>query len=282
MDQGSEVPASGEVSAHGEVPARGEKRARSASGEKDKEWRRTVVRWGFFASLGLVALYEYAIRFPQDSELHQPLDSLEGADAELGGLAFAQELEAAKADHELDYVLEDVRAEFKDKYSDKARPLLCSGCKLAAERAGEELSAWNASGQQDPTALLSVASKALKAACEDLPSPIVVAPTSGKRGASFIVYEAPPGAKALSGVELRKAEVARRSAQRLCKVLLSDARIGILEALIRRKVPHQKHHGPGEAMNDNWERWLCARHARLCKRYEVEEDDEDEDEEGEL
>jgi len=70
---------------------------------------------------------------------------------------------------------------------------------------------------------------------------------------------------------------------RECQALLADAKMSMIEALIRRKVPHEKSRGPGQAMNDNWERWLCARRARLCKRSEVQDDDEGEDdEEGEL
>lgn len=259
-----------------EGSASGKARPR-ASAPADKEWRRTVLRVGFCASVGLVALYEYALRFPKDEPLH-PLDALDSqaAEDELHGVTFAQELAAAKAEQELDYTLDDIREEFKDKYSDKARPLLCSGCKLTAASIGEQLSARNASGQPDPASLLKVAKQAVVAACDEFPEPLVVAGTGGKRGASFIVHEEP-----LVGVELRKSEVARRSAQRLCRIVLADARLDMLEALIRRKVPHQRHHGPGDAINDNWERWLCARHARVCKRSEVEEDDEEE-EEGEL
>jgi len=266
---------------------RAQRRSRT-SGGADKEWRRSVLRWGLFAGAGLVALYEYAIRFPEDPEWQgspPPLDSLEGQEAQdgLDGLTFAQELHAAKAEQELEYTLEDVRAEFKDKYADKAKPLLCSGCKITAARIGEELGARNASGQASPAGLLNVTKQAVLAACEELPGPLVIAGTAGgKRAASFLVYEVPPAGKAFTGIEQRKSEVARRSVQRLCRVLLAEARIAMLEALIRRKVPHQRHSGPGEAMNDNWERWLCARRARLCKRSEVQEDDEDEDEEGEL
>jgi len=180
----------------------------------------------------------------------------------------------------LDFTLEDVREEFKDKYTERAKSLLCSGCKLTAHRIGEELIAHNATGQPDPAALLTATNEAVIAAC-DMPSPLVA--STNKKAAVFFVHEAPDG-KEISGIERRKSEVARRSAHRLCQVLLADAKLAMLEALIRRKVPHERHAhaGPGEAANDNWERWLCARRARLCKRSEVQDDDEDEDEEGEL
>jgi len=263
----------------------GQTQPRKAGSGANKDWRRAVVRWGAFASLGLVALYEYAIQFPQDSELQRSLplaNTLDNDDVqdELAGPSFLQELEAARADQQLDYSMEDVREEFQDKYSDKAKSLLCSGCKLAAMRVGEELSARNASGQPNPTALLNVTKQAVLAACDVLPTPLIVV-RGDKRGASFVAYEAPPGNKALAGVELRKSQVAGQSAQRLCKLLLTEARLDMLEALIHRKVPHQKRSGPGQATNDNWERWLCARRTRLCKRSEVQ-DDEEEDEEGEL
>mmetsp|Transcript_2111 Transcript_2111/g.5698 ORF Transcript_2111/g.5698 Transcript_2111/m.5698 type:complete len:272 (-) Transcript_2111:70-885(-) len=265
-----------------EGSARGRGRQRSSKGV-EKDWRRAVLRVGFCAGVGLVALYEYALRFPQDEPLH-PLDALDSemAEDELHGMTFAKELAAAKAERELDYSLEDVREEYKDKYSDKARSLLCSACKLTAASVGEQLSARNVSGQPNPASLLSATKQAVLAACDELPEPLVVAGAGSKRGASFLVYEASQhGDVHLSGVEMRKSEVARRSAQRLCRVVLDDARLSMVELLIRHKVPHHRHSGPGQALNDSWERWLCARRARLCKRYEVEEDDEEE-EEGEL
>jgi len=55
----------------------------------------------------------------------------------------------------------------------------------------------------------------------------------------------------------------------------------MLQAMIQHKVPHEREKNPGQAPHDNWERWLCAKRARLCKRHQVMDDDEGE-EEGEL
>lgn len=252
-----------------------------ALSQPDREWRRRLLRWILFGGMGLVGLYEYALRYPHEPSFDQHLDDLHellGGEDHAHHARFARDLHEARAE-ELDFTLEDVREEFKDKYTDRARSLLCSGCKLTSARIGEELDSRGATHQPDPGALLNVTKDAVAAACEELPSSLMV--SSGKKAAVFFVHEA-EGGKAISGVERRKSEVARRSAQRLCQVLLADAKIAMLEALIRRKVPHSRHHGPGEAANDNWERWLCARQARLCKRSEVEDDDEDEAEEGEL
>jgi len=240
-----------------------------------------VLRWTLFAGAGLVGLYEYALRYPREQPMDEHLEELHrlmGGGDEDHHTRFARDLHEIRAE-EPDFTLEDVQHEFHDKYAERARPLLCSGCKLAAERIGEELVARHATDQPDPGTLLNVTKEAVEAACEDIPSPLMA--STGKKAAVFFVHEAPEG-KALSGIERRKSEVARRSAQRLCQALLADSKLAMLEALIRHKVPHERHHGPGQAANDNWERWLCARRHRLCKRSEVQDDDEDADEEGEL
>jgi len=245
----------------------------------EQDWRRTFVKVGLGACVGVVALYEYALRYPSldawtgghhDEALAQELEHLE----------FASEIAKAKEEAETAPTLAEVKKEFKDKWAEGAKALLCSGCKLTAAQIGEELGLRNASGQPDPAALLKVMHEAVNASCGGLPSPLVI--VTGRKGASlFEVFEAEHGEE-LAGIEKRRSDVARRGVQRLCEAILADAKLPMLETLIRHKVPHALKKGPGEANNDNWERWLCSRRARLCRRSEVTEDDEDEDEEGEL
>mmetsp|Transcript_14269 Transcript_14269/g.42552 ORF Transcript_14269/g.42552 Transcript_14269/m.42552 type:complete len:259 (-) Transcript_14269:6-782(-) len=245
----------------------------------EKDWRRSFVKVGLGALVGVVALYEYAIRYPAPDIFgghHDP----EAAAQELEHLEFASEIAKAREEAHAAPTLGEIKKEFKNKWAEGARSLLCSGCKLTAAQIGEELGSRNASGQPDPGALLKVMHEAVDASCRDLPSPIVI--VAGRKGASlFEVHEADHGEE-LSIIEKRRSDVALKGVRRLCEAILADAKLPMLETLIRHKVPHALKHGPGEAGNDNWERWLCARRARLCKRSEVTEDDEEEDEEGEL
>lgn len=248
----------------------------------EKEWRRTVVKYAFFALVGLGVLYEYDQHRPQRRRMTPPSEAVH-ADLEEHhhGFKFMKELQKAREAPEPEVTLDEAKEVFSEKYGDSAKPLLCSGCKLTAARIGEELHNRNATGQPDPTSLLSVMHEAVHAACDTLPDPLVIS-RGGRTGAFFGTYQAPDGHQ-LTGLEQRKAEVARKSAQTLCVGLLADTKLDFLEALIRRKVPHARGTGPGQAENDNWERWLCARHTRLCKRSEVEHDDEEwEDQDGEL
>ncbi|OLQ06581.1 hypothetical protein AK812_SmicGene10103 [Symbiodinium microadriaticum] len=191
------------------------------------------------------------------------------------GVDFLEQLQQAKEEVETDFSLLDVEREFQKKYTDKARPLLCSACKIAAERIGLELDARNATVQPDPSTMLNATKEAVLAACQALPSPLVVVEGEGK--ASFEeVHDSDH--RHLTGVELRRAEVAQRSVDRLCRVLLAEAKLDMLQLMMQHKVPHTRFHG--QVLSDNWERWLCARRSRLCKYSEVIDDDEDE--EGEL
>mmetsp|Transcript_114841 Transcript_114841/g.288664 ORF Transcript_114841/g.288664 Transcript_114841/m.288664 type:complete len:262 (+) Transcript_114841:25-810(+) len=245
----------------------------------EKEWRRNAVTWVMFTLLCLGVFYEYSQRNPpRRNKMPPPIEASPAQVQESQHLIFMKELQKAKEAPEPEVSLTEAKEMFREKYSDSAKPLLCSGCKMTAARIGEELSARNATGQPDPTALLNVMHEAVDASCEKLPAPLVI--SRGHRGAFFGTYQAPDGHQ-LSGLEQRKAEVARKNAQQLCMAILGETKLDFLEALIRRKVPHARHMGPGQPESDNWERWLCARHTRLCKRSEVQEDDE-EDEEGEL
>jgi len=192
---------------------------------------------------------------------------------------FVQDLQSFK-DRQYDFTVRDVKAEFEDKYEDRAKSLLCSGCKITALRIGDELSSRNASEQPNPGSLLNITKQAMQTACEIFfPTPMVI--SAGKKGPEFTAYEkSQQGGKALAGVELRRSQVAERSVQRLCWVILDEFKIAMLQAMIQHKVPHERERNPGQAPHDNWERWLCAKRARLCKRHQVMDDDEEE--EGEL
>jgi len=252
--------------------------------DRGKDIKRWFLRFVLGAGLVVTLLYEYAERYPalEDPLHHSSATELAGMSEQLniGGLSFAEELAKAKQEV-LNFSVTDVKREYKDKYGVDAKPLLCSACKITAQRVGEELFYRNASGVPDPTALLNVTKEANVAACDFIPKPLVI--SANGRGKAYFSMEGTPDGQKLSGLEFRKAEVAWRSARRLCIALLGEMRWEMLETLIRRKVPHiKKTRGMmGEANSDNWERWLCAKKARLCRRAEVRDDDEDEDE-GEL
>ncbi|CAE7716127.1 unnamed protein product [Symbiodinium necroappetens] len=243
-------------------------------GEKLPLTRGQDWRWvaGSLAACVVVALilYELSLRFPR-----QPQLQAEPKSRPPEGVDFLEQLQQAKEEVETDFSLLDVEREFQKKYTDKARPLLCSACKIAAERIGLELDARNATEQPDPSTMLNATKEAVLAACQALPSPLVVVEGEGK--ASFEeVHDSDH--RHLTGVELRRAEVAQRSVDRLCRVLLAEAKLDMLQLMMQHKVPHTRFHG--QVLSDNWERWLCARRSRLCKYSEVIDDDEDE--EGEL
>ncbi|CAE8596503.1 unnamed protein product [Polarella glacialis] len=247
----------------------------SEKAAKPQDWRRYVLRAGLLAGAIVFALYEYSLRYPSHHQEELPV-----TEQRHEGLEFMDQVHQAREEVAPDFTLSDVKKEFLDKYAENARSLLCSGCILAADRIGDELGARNASGQPDPPALLAVTKEAIIEACDGLPSPLIVV-EGGKKGSLHFEEPHDSALEHLTGVELRRSEVARRSAHRLCRVLLADAKLAMLDVMMRHKVPHARRHSSGEALNDNWERWLCARRARLCKRSEVVDDDED-DHEGEL
>lgn len=265
-----------------------------------RELKRLLLRLLLGAVVGVCVLYEYAATYPAERSPtldtavpppQQPKDRQgrrqAAAEAEPDPLDFASAFLKAKEEHSPEFSVSDVRKDFKAKYAGNAKPLLCSACKLTAATIGKELIDRNASGQQEPVHLLDVMKQASESACESLPKPLLPVDGDRRQPAHFAHFE---GEK-LSGIESRRADVAWRSARKVCIAVLGETRWSMLETLIRRKVPHETTTGRkgrgrvGEAGNDNWERWLCARHARVCKRSEVQEDDEeenDDDEEGEL
>lgn len=240
--------------------------------DKDKEMKRMILRIVLLVGFSLTMLYEYHQRYPS-RESDYPTDAAGLEEQRLDGLNFAEELRKAKQEPGVDFDLAHVKEEFVEKYHEGAKALLCSACKLTADQIGDELHARNASGVPEPVALLGVTKEANEAACENLPKPLVI--FEKKKGGMFFDH----ADKALTGVEQRKADVARKSAQRLCIAALEDARWAMLEALIRHKVPHAKKRWGSfsGSNNDNWERWLCAKRLRLCKRSEVQDDDEGDD-----
>jgi len=237
-----------------------------------KNWRRNPVKMsvGVFLATAAVAdiIYECRRCF-LDSDLVERKPQAHNA------TRFMEQLQIAKNEVAPSHSLKDTKAEFKSRYSDRARSLLCSGCKLTAELIGAELQDRNATGQPDPTALLHVTKDAIIAACESLPPALlVVEDEEGKtNSASFEEVEK----ELLTGVELRRSDLAKTGVHRLCRVLLADATADMLELMIRHKVPQSR--ARGAVLSDNWERWLCVRQSRLCRNSEVTDDDEDEERE---
>mmetsp|Transcript_31076 Transcript_31076/g.58283 ORF Transcript_31076/g.58283 Transcript_31076/m.58283 type:complete len:267 (-) Transcript_31076:5-805(-) len=238
-------------------------------GQDAKDWRRWVLGSILGGIVTALILYELHLRFPRQvpapSTAAPPPPQVD----------FLELLQQAKEEVETDFSMVDVKKEFQKRYSEKAQLLLCSGCKIVAERVGFELDARNATEQPDPGSMLNATKEAVIAACAALPSPLAVV-----EGAKTVAFEEVHASdhQHLTGIELRRAEVAQRSLHRLCRVLLSDAKLDMLHLMMQHKVPHIRFHG--QVLSDNWERWLCARRTRLCKRSEVIDDDEDE--EGEL
>lgn len=240
-----------------------------------KNWQRNPVKMsvGVFLAMTAVAdiIYECRRCF-LDSDLVERKPEAHNA------TRFMEQLHIAKNEVAPSHSLEDTKADFKSRYSDRARSLLCSGCKLTAELIGAELEDRNATGQPDPTALLHVTKDAIIAACESLPPALlVVEGEAGKENsANFEVVEKESLAQ-LTGVELRRSDVAKTGVHRLCRALLADAKVDMLELMIRHKAHHAR--ARGAVLSDNWERWLCVRHSRLCRNSEVIDDDEDEERE---
>lgn len=236
------------------------------------DWRKGAVGAALVAGMALLVMYEIAVRVPSRESSKDLKDDKASPKAQDKHLDFMTTLHAAKQAAGPDFTLADVKKEFKDKYADKGKSLLCSACKIAATRINDELHARKAADLPEPVLLLNATVEAIQASCEDIPERLYVEP--GSRRGTF-VFEEHDKRIGLTTMEMRRAEVARKGVQRLCEVALHDAKWDMLQALIRHKVPHLKH-----TAVDNWERWLCERHARVCRHAEVEDDDEDE--EGEL
>mmetsp|Transcript_1822 Transcript_1822/g.4055 ORF Transcript_1822/g.4055 Transcript_1822/m.4055 type:complete len:494 (+) Transcript_1822:79-1560(+) len=162
-----------------------------------------------------------------------------------------------------------VKEEFKRDFgAAAARPLLCSGCKLVANRLSDELSEHSVHDQDSPALMLAQKRKAIDATCGSL------------RHLGVVTDETGPKLQAVeAGEEGADGKEVNRVGKRLCYALLEDAKFELLSRMMRRKVPTTSHFHMGEEMpvKDNWERVLCAQRARLCKRNEVREDDEDEE-----
>mmetsp|Transcript_4560 Transcript_4560/g.11048 ORF Transcript_4560/g.11048 Transcript_4560/m.11048 type:complete len:277 (-) Transcript_4560:127-957(-) len=255
-------------------------RADGKGQDLQKEFRRSVILYVVLTAVCVAGLYEYRLHLRSSATQTaapppEPQQAATGKSAQPevhSSLSFIEELQKVR-EEEPEVTMGEARKLFTAKYKEHAKSLLCSGCKLTAFHVGEELTARNATHQPDPLSMMRIINQAAAEACEKLPNPLII--SKGEKGAFFGTYQATDGHK-LSAVEQRKAEGARLTAQRLCIGILGDAKLPMLEMLIRHKVPHAKH-ALGTAEIDNWERWLCARRVRVCKRSEVVDDDEDED-----
>mmetsp|Transcript_8321 Transcript_8321/g.21100 ORF Transcript_8321/g.21100 Transcript_8321/m.21100 type:complete len:449 (+) Transcript_8321:85-1431(+) len=158
--------------------------------------------------------------------------------------------------------LKTVKQEFNSVYKSDAKRLMCSGCKLIAARFGTEIDEHDVHDQEAPALMLAAKRRAIDAACKSFRHLDVV--TSGD-GPRFEAVEAPDGPEGEK----------KRIGQRLCTGILEDARFDVLMKMMQAKVPSMSHLGANH--KTNWERFLCAQRARVCKRNEVRDDDEDEE-----
>jgi len=148
--------------------------------------------------------------------------------------------------------------------------MLCSGCKLTARRWGQELQQRPEISSTNEQKAYDALNEALNETCNQIPDPLVSVP--GPDGPTFQAYsevlaEDPDLAKKAT----RNAERSRLMAHRLC--------LGVMVAFVKDLV--QEVSGAvvaGQALPVNWERFLCARKAKLCKRNMVADADGDSDE----
>eukprot|EP00930_Biecheleria_cincta_P050232 TRINITY_DN35405_c0_g1_i1.p1 TRINITY_DN35405_c0_g1~~TRINITY_DN35405_c0_g1_i1.p1 ORF type:complete len:271 (+),score=59.41 TRINITY_DN35405_c0_g1_i1:127-939(+) len=239
-----------------------------------KNWQRNPLKMSLGVVLAIAAvadtIYECHRRYFLESELADRRPEAHNT------TRFMEQLALAKLEVAPSHSLEQSKAEFEKRYGDSARSLLCSGCLLTAELIGAELEARNATGQPDPTALLHVTKDAIVTACESLPPALIVIDGEGDKKTSASFEEV--ATESLTGVELRRSDMAKMGVHRLCRVLLADAQVDMLELMIRHRVPRSRVRGAMPSVN--WERWLCAKQSRLCRNSEIIDDDEDA--EGEL
>lgn len=164
-----------------------------------------------------------------------------------------------------EHTLPAVKEEFKQEFGADARQLLCSGCKLVSARLSTEHGTHDVHEAESPAHMLKAKRKAIDAACGSFRHLHVVA---GEDRLRFEPGELQPGSPGKAGAP-----------QRLCTALLEEYRFEMLTHMIQQKVPEMSlFHGQAtKKSGNNWERWLCANKARLCKRTEVKDDDEDEE-----
>eukprot|EP00931_Biecheleriopsis_adriatica_P004844 TRINITY_DN106450_c0_g1_i1.p1 TRINITY_DN106450_c0_g1~~TRINITY_DN106450_c0_g1_i1.p1 ORF type:complete len:412 (-),score=134.41 TRINITY_DN106450_c0_g1_i1:43-1278(-) len=173
---------------------------------------------------------------------------------------FAKHLKEEQ-ERKVDFTLADVKKEFKKNFTDNSKQLLCSGCKLIAQRLESALEDHDVHGAEGPADMLLAKRKALDAACRSFRHyHIVPSETEGMR------YEA-----------TENNDDEEIPAQKLCKAILEDARFDMLAKMIQHKMLMENDAVKDEdkkALSHNWERWLCAEREKLCKHREVRDDDE--------
>eukprot|EP00930_Biecheleria_cincta_P062993 TRINITY_DN48468_c0_g1_i1.p1 TRINITY_DN48468_c0_g1~~TRINITY_DN48468_c0_g1_i1.p1 ORF type:complete len:381 (+),score=73.95 TRINITY_DN48468_c0_g1_i1:39-1145(+) len=169
-------------------------------------------------------------------------------------MEFAKALRAEQ-ERKVHVELKTVKSEFKKDFGADARSLLCSGCRLVADRLTTELDTHDVHEAEGPAQMLSAKRKAIDSTCSHLRHFQAVVPDGG-----YARFEA----SEFTGE-------GEREGKRLCAALLEEARFDMMARLIQRKIPDRAH-----AIHSNWERWLCVERTKLCKHSEVKDDEEQE------
>lgn len=169
-------------------------------------------------------------------------------------LEFAKALRAEQ-ERKVHVELKTVKAEFKKDFGADARSLLCSGCRLVADRLTTEMDTHDVHDAEGPAQMLAAKRKAIDSTCSHLRHFEAVVPEGGS--ARFEASE-------FTGE-------GEREGKRLCAALLEESRFDMMARLIQRKIPDRSH-----AIHNNWERWLCVERTKLCRHSEVKDDEEQE------
>lgn len=170
-------------------------------------------------------------------------------------MEFAKALRAEQERKVVHVELKTVKSEFKKDFGTDARSLLCSGCRLVADRLTTEMNTHDVHEAEGPAQMITAKRKAIDSTCSHLRHFQAVVPEG--RSARFEASE-------FTGE-------GEREGKRLCAALLEEARFDMMARLIQRKIPDRAH-----AIHDNWERWLCVERTKLCKHSEVKDDEEQE------
>eukprot|EP00929_Paragymnodinium_shiwhaense_P054938 TRINITY_DN27541_c0_g1_i1.p1 TRINITY_DN27541_c0_g1~~TRINITY_DN27541_c0_g1_i1.p1 ORF type:complete len:443 (-),score=115.11 TRINITY_DN27541_c0_g1_i1:103-1431(-) len=160
-----------------------------------------------------------------------------------------------------EHTIKAVRAEFEQDFGRSAKPLMCSGCKLIAARIGTELRSHEVEETAHPSEMLVAHRKALDATCKSFRHLDVVKTSRGD-----FAFEAREASE--------KTERARVS-QRFCSAVLESARFDMFSSMASARISDGSQ--PPQRARQNWERFICVQHARVCKRREVRDDDEEEE-----
>mmetsp|Transcript_11369 Transcript_11369/g.26244 ORF Transcript_11369/g.26244 Transcript_11369/m.26244 type:complete len:388 (+) Transcript_11369:100-1263(+) len=169
-----------------------------------------------------------------------------------------------EAEHKLEFNLSIVKKEFHELFGKEAPHLLCQGCKLVAERLTSELAQHDVDEQEYPVLMFKQKRRAMDATCSSF---------------KYLQVVSEAGSHRFEAVDLSGKEAPSLHGQRLCQSLLEDAKFDLLSKLIQKKVPSYSLFSARNEAPENWERFLCAQHSRVCKRSQVREDDEDNGEE---